>query len=85
VSLLITIKYKKDWLYVTYLPDKNTDILADKETFTLWLRFLPIERILKGNCKVLFWETADIGLYQPFAEIQYERIANREPVTIQQH
>jgi alanyl-tRNA synthetase len=72
---LLTNIYKldKDKLYVTiFQGDANENIPEDKEAYDEWLKFLPAERILKGNKKDNFWEMGDTGPCGPSSEIHVD-------------
>ena len=72
---LLTEVYKidPDKLYVTIFegaPEEQID--RDKETYQLWKKILPEERILLGNKKDNFWEMGDQGPCGPCSEIHVD-------------
>lgn len=72
---LLTEVYKlnKDSLYVTIFEgDAKQGLAEDEEAYNEWLKFLPAERILKGNKKDNFWEMGDTGPCGPSSEIHVD-------------
>ncbi|MEO8584261.1 MAG: alanine--tRNA ligase-related protein, partial [Flavitalea sp.] len=50
----------KDKLYVTVFEgDQKESLAADDESFNEWKKYVPENRILKGNKKDNFWEMGD--------------------------
>ncbi len=78
------LKIAPENLYATYFEGHQGDGLeADTEAKNLWLKYLPEERILKGNKKDNFWEMGDVGPCGPCSEIHIDvrPQADREKVS----
>jgi len=72
---LLTEVYKldKNKLYVTIFEgDEKEGIPEDTEAYSVWLKRVPEERILKGSKKDNFWEMGDSGPCGPSSEIHYD-------------
>jgi alanyl-tRNA synthetase len=78
---LLTEIYKldKNKLYVTVFEGSLEDKLDfDTEAFEYWKKFIPENRILKGNKKDNFWEMGDTGPCGPCSEIHIDLRSNDE-------
>jgi len=72
---LLTEIYKidKDRLYVTIFEgDEKEGLSMDQEAFEAWKKWIPEDRILKGNKKDNFWEMGDTGPCGPCSEIHID-------------
>ena len=77
---LLTKIYKidPDKLYVTIFEGANEEKLEkDNESYDLWKKILPEDRILLGSKKDNFWEMGDQGPCGPCSEIHID-IRNKE-------
>lgn len=71
--LVDVLKIDSSNLYATVFEGSSDDGLEmDTESFDLWAKFLPRERILKGNKKDNFWEMGDSGPCGPCSEIHID-------------
>lgn len=72
---LLTEVYKidKDRLYVTVFEgDESENLPFDEEAWNEWIKWIPENRILKGNKKDNFWEMGDTGPCGPCSEIHVD-------------
>src|SRR5690606_5713930 len=72
---LLTEVYKidKDRLYVTVFEgDASENLPFDQDAYNEWKKWVPEERILKGNKKDNFWEMGDTGPCGPCSEIHVD-------------
>ncbi len=78
-ELLVDVyKIPVDKLYVTIFEgDEKDGVPMDTEAHDLWFKYLPEDRILKGNKKDNFWEMGDSGPCGPCSEIHVD-IRNEE-------
>jgi alanyl-tRNA synthetase len=77
--LLQVYKLPAERLYATYFGgDSSQGLPADDEARTIWLRYLPQERVLPFGCKDNFWEMGDQGPCGPCTEIHFDRIGGRD-------
>ena len=76
----------KDRLYVTVFEGAFEDKLEkDNETYSLWLKHLPNDRILEGNKKDNFWEMGDTGPCGPCSEIHFDNRTDEEITKVSGH
>ena len=73
-ELLVDVyKIPVDKLYVTIFEgDENDGVPMDIESLSYWLKYLPENRILKGNKKDNFWEMGESGPCGPCSEIHVD-------------
>ncbi len=77
--LVDTMKVDKGRLYATVFEgDASDNVDLDTEAMDYWKRFLPEERILKGNKKDNFWEMGDSGPCGPCSEIHVDIRSDEE-------
>lgn len=72
---LLTEVYElpKDRLYVTVFEGYDKEGLAfDQEAYDTWKKYVPEDRILRGNKKDNFWEMGDTGPCGPCTEIHVD-------------
>ena len=72
---LLTKVYElqEDRLYVTIFEGYDKEGLAfDQEAFDCWKKYVPEERIIRGNKKDNFWEMGDTGPCGPCTEIHVD-------------
>lgn len=72
---LLTEVYKldKNRLYVTVFEgDTNENLPFDQDAYNEWKKWIPEDRILKGNKKDNFWEMGDTGPCGPCSEIHVD-------------
>ena len=85
---LLTKEYgiPEDRLYATVFEgDKNDGLEPDKESYEIWKKFLPEERILSGNKKDNFWEMGNTGPCGPSTEIHIDLRPDEERKKIPGH
>ena len=78
---LLTDVYKidKDRLYVTVFEgDVSENLEFDQEAFDEWKKWIPEDRILRGNKKDNFWEMGDTGPCGPCSEIHVDCRSDEE-------
>lgn len=78
---LLTEVYKiqKDILYVTVFEGSQEDnVPFDRESYEIWKKYIPEERILLGNKKDNFWEMGDQGPCGPCSEIHVDIRSSQE-------
>ncbi|KCZ74668.1 hypothetical protein H311_04364, partial [Anncaliia algerae PRA109] len=72
--LINELKLNINQMYVTYFSDPNASLEEDLETFNIWKKYLPENKIIKGSFKDNFWEMAETGPCGPCTEIHYDRV-----------
>mmetsp|Transcript_39201 Transcript_39201/g.65438 ORF Transcript_39201/g.65438 Transcript_39201/m.65438 type:complete len:974 (+) Transcript_39201:108-3029(+) len=69
----------KERLYATYFGGNEAQGLpVDEEAKSIWLSFMPSERVLPFGMKDNFWEMGDTGPCGPCTEIHFDRIGGRD-------
>lgn len=67
------LQIDKDRLYVSVFEgNEQENVPFDQESWDLWKRFVPQDRILLGNKKDNFWEMGDQGPCGPCSEIHID-------------
>ncbi len=72
---LLTVVYglPKDRLYVTVFEgDAKESLGFDQESYDFWKKWIPEDRILRGNKKDNFWEMGETGPCGPCSEIHID-------------
>lgn len=71
--LTAVVKLSPDRLYATVFGgDEKDHTSSDEEAKSLWIRYLPEERVIYGNKKDNFWEMGDAGPCGPCSEIHID-------------
>jgi alanyl-tRNA synthetase len=69
----------KDRLYVTVFEgDAKENLAFDQEAFDFWKKWIPEDRILRGNKKDNFWEMGETGPCGPCSEIHVDLRSQEE-------
>ncbi|KAL6121333.1 hypothetical protein NUSPORA_01764 [Nucleospora cyclopteri] len=69
--LVEVLKINKENLYVTVYDE------MDKESRSIWKKYLPESKIVSSGYKDNFWEMGEFGPCGPCTEIHYDRIGGR--------
>ncbi len=73
----------KSRLYVTVFEgDTKENLPFDQEAYDEWKKWIPEERILKGNKKDNFWEMGDTGPCGPCSEIHVDCRSDEERAAV---
>ena len=83
---LLTRVYQldKNRLYVTiFAGDQQEGLEMDDEALNEWRKYVPEDRILRGNKKDNFWEMGDTGPCGPCSEIHFDSRSNEERLKIE--
>ena len=69
----------KDRLYVTVFEgDAKENLAFDQEAFDFWKKWIPEDRILRGNKRDNFWEMGETGPCGPCSEIHVDLRSEEE-------
>jgi alanyl-tRNA synthetase len=80
------LKLDKNLLYSTVFEGSSEDKLDfDKEAYTNWQKFLPVQHILKGSRKDNFWEMGETGPCGPCSEIHIDLRSEQERKSVPGH
>ncbi len=80
------LKLDKDRLYVTIFEgDSSENLPQDEEAYQEWKKWIPENRILKGNKKDNFWEMGDTGPCGPCTEIHVDCRSAEERAAVPGH
>ena len=82
---LLTQVYKIDpsIIYVTVFEgDKKENLEFDTQAYDLWKRFVPEDRIIRGNKHDNFWEMGDQGPCGPSSEIHVDLRSEEEKAAV---
>ena len=73
-ELLVDIfKIDKERLYVSvFAGDSSENLLKDNESFNIWKKIVPEEKIILGSKKDNFWEMGETGPCGPCSEIHID-------------
>jgi alanyl-tRNA synthetase len=73
------VQLPKDRLYVTIFGgDENDGLAADEDSFNIWKKIIPEDRILRCNKKDNFWEMGATGPCGPCSEIHFDNRSDEE-------
>ncbi len=78
-----TFGLNPDRIYATYFGgDPKAGLEPDNEARSIWLRFLPDNRVIPGSMKDNFWEMGESGPCGPCSEIHFDRIGGRDAAAL---
>jgi len=77
------LKLDKDRLYVSVFEGNPAEnVPFDQESWNIWKKYVPEDRIILGNKKDNFWEMGDQGPCGPCSEIHIDLRTDAERVTV---
>jgi alanyl-tRNA synthetase len=80
--LAIISRVKKNLYATVFDGDTSDNLEKDTESFEIWSRIIPRERLLPGSKKDNFWEMGETGPCGPCSEIHFDLRSEEEKLLI---